>query len=157
MTGLLAWALILGGPVVCAIAGGTYEHLRLGRAIEAWLDDAYGQGWDAARARYQDWFGSMQLDAEHAQEATATMLPAAPVAAAERLAALPPLDHEGPRHARPQEAAQVDYHDPLITGVRAEFDRIRFLLGYDAASFSQLPETRPARRLAIADHPEVGP
>lgn len=127
--GWLGWAIVLGGPVLCALAGAGCEHFRTIRNIGERLDLAYDQAWQVAMDHYRTLYGSMQLDVESTLETVAKMLPAAPVVAAERLAALPAVHHEGGRHARPEHPSQPCAYDPLIDGIGVQFDAIRVSLG----------------------------
>lgn len=157
MTGLLGWLFVLGAPVVCALAGAGCAWAALARRHERELDTAYAQGWDTARDRAQAFYGSMQLEAEYARGTVATLLTTGTVVAAERLRALPEVHHDGPRHARPQEAAQDDYRDPLLVRIRADFKRIRMDAGLLSGPAGESLWPVPAGGLAIASAPEVGP
>ena len=129
MTMVVFWLVVLGGPFVCAAAGAMAEYAFMARRIGVQLDAAYAEGWEDSDARVRAYYGSLIRDAEFAITPGAVRSVAAAVAVAPTLPALPAVHHEGPRHARPQQAVQGDGPDLLIMGVRTRFDTIRMGLG----------------------------
>ena len=129
MGGLLGWSIVLGGPVLCALAGAAFTWLALRARHERDLDDCWHEAWTKSRAYEQLQAGSMTLMLPAPSWPTLEQARPAAVAATETLPALPAPPREGPRHARPDRPAQRDYFDPLIEGIRSEFDLIRVRLG----------------------------
>jgi len=128
----LWWLVVIGGPIACAAAGAVTAFLFTVRHYERRLDAAYDQGWRDSAA----WFPpSVDAPAEWQPapaSATAQGTLPAPVAAAETLPALPPVHHEGGRHAG-RSAPPVLMADLEALGrVRTEFARIRASLGLPA-------------------------
>lgn len=70
MTHLLLWALLIGGPIAAAAAGGYAVHhaerAHWHRLAQTWYDDGRDAGWHAARQH----FGSMVPEMVFTQDGT---------------------------------------------------------------------------------------
>lgn len=107
MTTVLFWVLVTAGPVLCALAGALVNHLaersHHERMADIWWDQGYDEGWNRARLH------------------TGTMVPDPPAFTAVQLLPAPVVPEP--------ETMVIAGVDPLILGIRAQFDTIRMRLG----------------------------
>lgn len=107
MNGWLGWAIVLGGPLLCAGAGAAFAWLLLYRRHERQLDEAFDEG--CRQTSYE-----LAITEEWRQPLRATPRPATPL---------------GPRHAAPVPTVFAAWADAQVTSIRAEFARIRLAFG----------------------------